>query len=405
MKILVMCTYPVTIPRHGGQLRVRNIVDSYRDAGHDVEVVGVLGSEQYESEIGFLPFPKTSALVSVVENPFLMEDYAIGRLFSEVDQFYILLSSLIKVEPDIIHVEQPWLFAFAKKFIETNRFKAKILYGSQNIEWHLKHAILSSYIDIATTQKYTELIKQVELDAINGADRIICVSENDADWIKQQTQTPVILAPNGVSPWSSSEVGSKEAKVITGFNRYALYCASAHPPNISGFFEMFSGGFGSLKPDEKLIIAGSAGWSIAGDVRVHKSAKLAEKVTISGVVNQPCLSGLIEGAHCIVLPLTQGGGTNLKTAEALWSGKHIVATKIAMRGFEKFIGSQGVRIANDSGEFKRELRAAMNDSVLELTDEEKERRKVVLWSSCLKPLIELINEIEIGISVVKEVSA
>ncbi len=272
------------------------------------------------------------------------------------------------------------------------------MYGSQNIEWHLKNAILSSYIDSITAQKYTELIKQVELDAINGADRIICVSENDAFWIKEQTQTQVILAPNGVSPWSSTDNGSKEAKVITSFYKYALYCASAHPPNISGFFEMFGSGFGSLKPDEKLIIAGSAGWSIAGDLRVHKSPKLAEKVTISGVVNQPCLNGLIDSAHCIVLPLTQGGGTNLKTAEALWSGKHIVATKIAMRGFEKFIGSRGVRIANDSIEFKRELRAAMNDPVLELTDEEKEKRNIVLWSSCLKPLEELINEMVTEIS-------
>jgi hypothetical protein len=32
------------------------------------------------------------------------------------------------------------------------------------------------------------------------------------------------------------------------------------------------------------------------------------------------LEGLLDGAQCIVLPLTQGGGTNLKTAEALWSG-------------------------------------------------------------------------------------
>lgn len=174
---------------------------------------------------------------------------------------------------------------------------------------------------------------------------------------------------------------------------YALYCASAHPPNMTGFFDIFGGGFGSLKPDEKLIVAGGAGWAIAGDVRIHQSPKLAEKVVVAGLVSQSCLDGLLDGAHCIVLPLTQGGGTNLKTAEALWSGKYIVATTVAMRGFEDFIDDSAVFVADDPSEFKRNLRHVMGLEPLQLTPADCDKRKRVLWNECLKALPAFVERI------------
>ncbi|MDD3935651.1 glycosyltransferase family 4 protein [Rhodoferax sp.] len=390
MNLLVLCTYPINNPRHGGQLRVRNIVDTYRAAGHEVEVVGVLGSENYEHEEGFLPFPGVSQLAKVVPNPFLMEDYALGLLFANDDQSYARLAAAINKRPDVIHVEQPWLLAFARRYTSTQARDAKVVYGSQNIEWRLKQNILSSYFDVDTAWMNAELVKKVELDAISGAEAIVCVSENDAEWVRLQTETPVVLAPNGVKAWSTTDEGRKEAADITQGYRYALYCASAHPPNMTGFFDMFGGGFGSLKPDEKLVVAGGAGWAIAGDVRVHQSSKLAEKVVVAGMVSQPCLEGLLDGAHCIVLPLTQGGGTNLKTAEALWSGRHIVATSVAMRGFESFIGSSGVHLADDSTTFKRALRVAMETEPLKLSAEEIDMRRTVLWESCLNPLLAFV---------------
>jgi hypothetical protein len=394
MNILLLSTYPISNPRHGGQLRVRNIVDAYRAAGHDVEVVGVLGSEHYETEEGFLPFPGINALTTALPNPFLMEDYAIGNLFANKAQYYKSLASVIYKKNDVVHVEQPWLFAFAKHYIMKYVPTAKLIYGSQNTEWRLKHEIVSNYFDADTAQKYAELIKTVELTAINGADEIVCVSESDAEWVRTVTSKPVILAPNGVKDWQTTEAGRREAAAITENYRYALYCASAHPPNMAGFFGMFGGGFGSLKPDEKLVVAGGAGWAIAGDARVHQSSKLAEKVLVAGVVSQPCLEGLLDGAHCIVLPLTQGGGTNLKTAEALWAGKHIVTTSTAMRGFERFIGTSGVHLADDSGTFKRAIRGAMCAEPVKLTKEEIEERRSVLWENCLKPLVKIMNNLD-----------
>lgn len=393
MNILTLCTYPIASPKHGGQLRVRNIVDRYRAAGHHVEVVGVLGSEAYESEPGFLAFPGVSRLATVIPNPFLMEDYAIGRLFADAGPAYERLASTIRTKPDVVHVEHPWLFDFACQYIKAKAPTARIVYSSHNVEWRLKQEILSSYFDADIAQQSANLIKNVELAAILCADAVVCVSESDADWIRSQTNKPVAVAPNGVKAWHTTEAGRKAAAAITQGYRYALYCASAHPPNMTGFFEMLGGGFGSLKPDERLVVAGGAGPLIAGDVRVHESAKLAEKVLVAGMVSQPCLEGLLDGANCIVLPLTQGGGTNLKTAEALWAGKHIVATSVAMRGFERFIGASGVHLADEPAAFKRALRAAMESEPLRLSEQEINARRSVLWESCLDPLTALIDKL------------
>jgi hypothetical protein len=393
MNILTLCTYPIANPKHGGQLRVRNIVDRYRAAGHHVEVVGVLGSQAYESEPGFSAFPGDTRLAAVLANPFLMEDFAIGRLFADDAQAYERLAASIRTKPDVVQVEQPWLFAFARSFVEKKAPTARIVYSSQNVEWRLKQEILSPYFDAAIAQQNADLIKDIELAAISRADAVICVSESDADWVNSQAEKPVVVAPNGVKAWRTTEAGRKEAATITQGFRYVLYCASAHPPNMTGFFEMFGGGFGSLKPDEKLVVAGGAGYAIAGDVRVHQSAKLAEKVLVAGMVSQPCLEGLLDGANCIVLPLTQGGGTNLKTAEALWAGKHIVATTVAMRGFERFIGARGVHLADDPATFKRVLRVAMESEPLRLSEQEIDARRSVLWESCLDPLMALIEHL------------
>lgn len=397
MNILFLCTYPVERPRHGGQLRARNIVDTYGSAGYNVEVIGVLGSDGYEKEKGFLPFPGVKALNLIVPNILYMEDYALGQLFSENLKYYKKLVALIKKEPDVIHVEQPWLYSFARRYISDSKKNIKIIYGSQNIEWQLKQQILSSSIDLETASKDIESIKNLELEAITYADAIICVSESDAEWIRPRTKRPVVVAPNGVNSWLVTEDGRKQALKITQGYKYALYCASAHPPNMTGFFNMFSGGFGSLKPDEKLVIVGGAGEAIAGDIRVHQSAKLAEKIIVAGIVDQPCLNGLLEGAHSIVLPLTQGGGTNLKTAEALWAGKYIVATPTAMRGFEQFMESNGVYIADNSSSFKQILRKTMAKELLSLTDNQINERKTVLWESCLEPLVAVIRKMDKGL--------
>jgi glycosyltransferase involved in cell wall biosynthesis len=386
VNILVLTTYPVDAALHGGQLRVRQIAETYRRAGHRVQVAGVLGSENYRPAPGFAPFPGYELLSRYVENPFLMEDFAIGACLADSDERLALLAAQVNLSPDVVHVEQPWLFDAAQGLLERQGWRACLVYSSQNVEHRLKRNILASYFGPAHVEHCVRLVEAAERRAAEQADGVICVSDEDRAWLQPIIGRPPLVAPNGVSPRSADEAGRAAAATITGDYRFALYCASAHPPNLEGFFELFGGGFGSLAPDQRLVVAGGAGKAIPDDPRFRRSALLIERSLLPGYVTDACLAGLLEAAHCIVLPVTQGGGTNLKTAEALWAGKPIVATSLAFRGFEEFAVTEGVHICDTSAAFKRTLREIMAASHPALSDSERQRRRVVLWEACLGSL-------------------
>jgi Glycosyl transferases group 1 len=391
MKILTLSTYPIDDPKHGGQHRLANIVSVLRDAGHSVQVAGVLGSDSYALADNFVVYPGTSALTAYIDNPFLMDDWAIGELFAKDKGYFTLLADCITTVPDVIHVEQPWLFQFALRYRrERGKKTTKIAYGSQNIENDLKFGILKTYLSHAAAEAGQKRVLECELVALKQADAVFCVSEHDMQWSKTKTPVKTILAQNGVCDSDVTLDGIIEANKIVGHKKSALYCASAHPPNISGFFEIFGAGVGCLSPDEQIVIAGSASQSIQSDPRFAKTAGLSEACIGAGLVSDSCLQGLLRIAHAIILPITHGGGTNLKTAEAMWSGKHVVATNTAMRGFEQYSNSPGVNVQTTAHGFCASLRDAMARPPLEISLTERERRQQVLWGQTLYALTKSI---------------
>lgn len=388
MRILTLTTYPFENPSHGGQHRIANIVRELASDGHEIDSIGVLGSDHYSPTQGFEAYPGMSPMTDYIRNPFLMDDWGIGRLFADNGQYFSALAAHAKGRYDVIFSEQPWLFRFAVRLSERQSGKKPILvYGSQNIEHRLKKSILSTYLDARSAEAGAKLVEATEREAIKLADAVVCVSESDRAWVKAQTTKEVILACNGVENRSVDDDAIAEANKFSGGRKFALYCASAHPPNMTGFFRYFGQGLGAISPAERLLIAGSAGPAIINDPRFHKAGNLDASCVSAGLVTESCLAGLLYNAHCIILPLSEGGGTNLKTAEALWSGRRIVGTTVAFRGFEEFISSPGVRIADEPPEFLAALRKTMSEEPLFLEKPEIERRKSVLWNRTLEPLV------------------
>jgi hypothetical protein len=395
MKILTLSTYPIATPRHGGQHRLHNIVAAYRAAGHQTQSIGVLGSTNYQNEEGFVVYPSSDELARYISNPFLMDDWAIGQLAAKDNGFFATLRSRIHETPDLIHVEQPWLFEFAQRYAAEIPGKAvKLLYGSENVEHALKSQIVEGYLGKQHAERCAQLVLECELAAARGAHLVCATSASDADWLRLHVACEVIMAANGVRDRPTTDAGIIQANIITGHRKNVLYCASAHPPNIVGFFEAFERGVGFLAPDELFVVAGSAGPNIKTDTRFPRVPALMKHYVSVGEVSEECLQGLLNIAHTIVLPITQGGGTNLKTAEALWAGRHVVATPVAMRGFEHFAASNGVAVCEDFVAFRHAIRAAMAEAPLELTRDDRLLRRSLLWESTLSPLINSVSDLE-----------
>jgi hypothetical protein len=360
--------------------------------GVNIFAAGVLGGEQYPHSRGFVPFPPRDVLATLIKNLTFMEDWAIGQLFATSGGYFSLLKDCIPFVPDLIHVEHPWLFGFARRYAESVDGKRPfLLYGSANVEHQLKYSLLYQLISKSQADEARNLVLECEVEAIKSADGLCCVSMHDLGWASQFSRTSAVLAANGVKARESTLAGIEKANKISGHRKFALYCASGHPPNVSGFYDIFGSGIGAIAPDEALVIAGSAGKSIVSDTRAAKVSCLHARVVDAGEVDEACLQGLLQLAHTIILPITSGGGTNLKTAEALWAKKSMVATSKAMRGFENYAGQSGVSIQDEPSAFQRALLSGLNASPVLLTADEVSSREQVLWSSTLAPLGEILK--------------
>jgi hypothetical protein len=396
MNILIVTTFPVSEPRHGGQHRVANMIACLRSAGHDVYLRGVLGSEQYSPSEGFVSYPGTSALRHFKSVPGLMDDWAIGRLFVEDEEYFEQLAAKIDIIPDLIISELPWLFAFCRKYRRSLGKDADIplVYGSENIESRLKRSIVASYCGRKQGDECARLVDAVELDAIESADLIVSVSEEEAGWIREKAKVRVVVAPNGVADRRATIQDMAQSGEITQGHKFALFCASAHPPNVEGFLATFVSGVCCISPSHRLVLAGSIGRALKSDSRCNSVPGINARAIDAGEVEEAVLRGLLATAHAIVLPITQGGGTNLKTAEAIWSGRHVVATTKAMRGFEQFLAAPGIHIADDPAQFARKLHYAMQSPPVQIGIEERQSRAVVLWDHCLAGLATMLEDVK-----------
>ena len=394
MRILILSTYPTVNPAHGGQHRLSQIAKALEADGHSVEFRGVLGSESYPATPGYLRFPGSNALSRYLPNPRRMEYWAIGQYAADPTGGFKQLGKLCGDRYDAVFCEQPWLFAFAYRQFSQKRRRPILIYGSQNVEHRLKYEIAESYLTQALAEKYSSLVEEAERFAATHSDLNVVVSDNDKQWITSISDAPTVLAANGVADRRAGIRDVQRSNSVATCRKFALYCASSHPPNIQGFYDIFGNGIGCLAPDERIVVAGGAGARIVADSKFNRVSGLSKKFVAAGEVTESELSGLLATAHVIILPITRGGGTNLKTAEALWAGRHIVGTTIAMRGFEDFCSARGLTVADDPSAFQKAILAAMASPALQLEAAERQERSRVLWASALKDLAGALRNFE-----------
>ena len=79
----------------------------------------------------------------------------------------------------------------------------------------------------------------------------------------------------------------------------------------------------------------------------------------------PDLEPVYKEARAVVVPIYQGGGTNIKVLEALAYGKAVVLSAHACRGFEDvLVRGENCMIASDDDCFANDVVSIMNDDVL-----------------------------------------
>jgi len=399
--VLILSTYPIVEPRHGGQVRLQNIKKAYLGAGWRVVSIAVYAEEAYSgSNVGaddvLFPMDSRYRLFNGRSVP-LIVDLLTGLFAASEDGGLPTIMQRIPERIDVIHLEQPWLWPLVAVLRQLPQyFNAVFIYGSQNIETPLKQSILDAY-GITSTQDVLERIDYTERQAALEADLCVAVTEDEVDVHRRWGAKETHLLPNGIEPWvADPDELAKWSQRLPRFP-WLLYVASAHPPNFSHFSEIFGGSLGCLPPTSKLVVAGSVAEHIYSAMsKTTWGAINLSRLELLFQLSDRELAAVKTLAHGFVLPIPFGGGSNIKTAEALYSGAYVVGTTAAYRGFEQFTALPEVRVAANARDFQKAVRdviALPKRSKSDATPGELELREALRWDVCLSRLPEFVEKI------------
>lgn len=396
--IAILTSYPIVNPQHGGQLRASAITEKFRASGWEVHTLAVF-------EEGGYPFHSPQDVVFPSKSPYRkfhnQDILFIGDLqtskFVEDEETVALAFSRLPADLNVIHVEQPWIWPLAVAYRKLVNPRVVLCYGSANIESELKAEILRSM----TPDLYQALLLDIigEIDALERratleADVVACVSQADCDVHRSWGGKRTIVAPNGVSWNAPAPEKVNQWRDRLGDVPFLVYIASAHPPNFTHFSEIFGGSLGCFPPDAKLVVVGSVSEHIYRQCLLGQFSSVnLSRLELLFALEVEDLAAIKQLAHGFLLPIPFGGGTNLKTAEALLSEKYVVGTEAAFRGFESYRDFPGILVCSSPLEIHGAIRRVLHSASLPVGLGPP--RQELTWDHCLQPLVEAVEK-EVG---------
>jgi hypothetical protein len=395
--ILQVGTHSTLRPIHGGQQRSHHIGRVLENAGYFVRGIAACWRQDHD-------IVNDREAILDLRTARSVPGGGIGGVFGDFyhcvaiekdphlrAEFFRLAQS---ARPDAVLLEHPWMWPLARLIPEVEGGLAPVIYNSQNVEAHLKRRLLRDMnLDAKTLAEAEPLLSMVdafEQGVVVRADAVTACTVEDAQIFDSWGSRRTIIAGNGSSRRPTTALSQPYPTVLPPNCRYAFTVGSEHQPNVTGFDNLVLPWLAMLRPGQRVVVAG--GVSIALRNRLAErglSAALEGRLVLLGRVNELALSALIENAACIMLPIEYGGGSNIKTAEALLSDRPIVASPASMRGFDEFHNLPGVTIADGPAQFGAAVQFALAagspplrspTSVVALT-----------WDAMLAPLVALVG--------------
>jgi glycosyltransferase involved in cell wall biosynthesis len=288
----------------------------------------------------------------------------------------------------VLLVEHPWLFGLARALRDHGHCpNAALVYSSHNIEWRLHEAQWRRQNAwTAAAGRLVAAIRRAEAVAAAAADLTLAVCEADAAELREHGARQVLVLCNGVHAPPLQAVPGSAPDALRG-RPYLLFVASDFWPNVSGFDAWMPADFGHWPAGHAVAVAGRVGAALRRQRRWSAAFEQGRIIDL-GVLPRDRLAQAIAQAHALILPIGEGAGTNLKTAEALVSGRPIVATPMSLRGFEAYAQHPCLHLADTPAAFNAAMQRALAQRKADLCDE---RAQSLLWPQTLAPLMPALN--------------
>jgi glycosyltransferase involved in cell wall biosynthesis len=291
------------------------------------------------------------------------------------------IANRLDAKIDIIHLEHPWLIDLVRQLRRHPACsQAKLVYSSHNIESEL-HAGIWFRDGVSTTliSKLKADILSAELQCIKMADVCWAVSDTDAAWLHEHGANEVTVVPNGCRSLCK-RMSTEGIPPLP----YVIFVGGDYAPNISGFVEWVGQAIDYIPTGTAVVLAGAAGDRIARIPAFQHAIAIGKLINL-GQVAFSFLDQLLTHAHGILLPVSSGGGTNLKSAEALCSHRPIITTSFGMRGFEPWSSCPKVYIVDTAHEFMDQVNFLLTAPFVE--DAPRKGVEQLMWRPILDKAI------------------
>jgi len=402
MRILQLSTHSTLIPRHGGKLRSHHVARVLEQEGFDVRRIAFCfrAADDLEDprepiiDVGRTLFWGSKRFEAYGPCRFRLMDYIATVAVLEAPHILGEFDERVRAAaPDVVLLEHPWTWPLLARLEEVRSGAVRIVYNSQNVEIALKQRILQDE-GVPASPGVLEGVEALECGLVACAAGVATCTRMDANTFANWGARRVVVAPNGGVQRERRHLLDILPRPIEATHSYALAVGSDHPPNISGFMNLVVPSLLLLRPHQRVVVAGGMGPRVIEMLEVNGLVHLAKtRLIVLGTVDEFCLDCAIANANVLLLPIEYGGGSNVKTAEALLSRRPTVATTAAMRGFDQFRGVPNITVADRRADFSTAMLAAL-DRPYNPQGADHPALSSLLWESTAAPLIGMMREIE-----------
>jgi hypothetical protein len=390
--ILIINTFPIVSALTGGQKRQQAIVRAYADSGafRTVQYVGIFFREHHK-QFAATDIALPSELTETMRQSPHTGDIVSGEaIYDNPTVKRKMTALLLTLKPDIIQIEQVFPYLGMKKLLAEIGMQPKIIFSSHNVEAPHKREILESVgMPEAAIKPIVAKIHAAEIELTKQSDLVIACTETDRLYYEKHGAKRSVTARNGMAPIKTTEAAKaawRQRFAAEGVAKTALFVGAAHPPNWVGFLRMIGMGMGFMPFGTRLVLAGGICDYFQNNTKEPYNpyhVTFWQRVLAAGRPDDDSLGALLMLADVIVLPITEGGGSNLKTAEAVLTGRPVVGTSHAFRSFEELMHLPNVHIADKPEDFRAAIVRAMQAPSQPRSAEQQQLADSVLWKNCL----------------------
>ena len=355
-KILYVTTVLFNYAKSGGEVATQNFLDVFADLDYVVDLVGynrkgnvlnrkqgnkyyyIVEDRQIETDVKTLEF-----WLWMIKSFFVGSCYSVAKYYCakfEKKISHLLVNNVY----DLIVVEHSQLLPLLNIIKKYNK-DAPIVFNSQNVE-HVVYSDLSiksnSFLKRLIYKRESKLMAIVEKKGLRLVNQVWTLTEKDKNKYLSLVNVNCLVMPvYGNNRSNCTDVFSQKQECRFDVVMLGTW---SWQPNKDGLIWFLKSIFPRLKKyNLKIGIAGKGADSILFDYK--------NDIDYLGFVENQ--DNFLLSGNIIVIPTTEGGGIQIKTLDAIATGKYVVTTPMGVRGLSNLPNT--VSICSDPENFSQAI--------------------------------------------------